>query len=759
MPTEGRNKQTAARRILGRLAPAHFAGREAELRRITNLAQPSAGGRGLLVLAAPLAGASELLRQAFDQLFNQRGGASPIYFALSRNDQTSTRAARRFLHTFLVQLIAHRRQEINLIAAPPTFRDLMELVAPEDYAWVERLIQSYERAREDADERAVVRLCLTAPLQAAARGARSVVMLDDAHLAGQLEGDVDLGMEISQAAANHEAPYVVSGLRRRLTHVLSGAEERLRMTEMGALHLEQLEDTDARALVEQLARNCHVNVSSETRDLLVQQFAGSPYFITALLQAAQGAGASLESFRDFQKLYVDELMGGQVNRRFNAVLEEVAPSVVLRRALLRVLHESAANVGGKSPVEAWRRRLNIEPEELQRVMDGLHMHEAASFNATYVEVGTNLVWRDYLRASYRLQVAAEPRALVVAETLIETLKRAPQTMARHYRRQAALQLRELLGRFDFQRVPSSLLHNDRFNRMYRGVAADEIGSGLNAETDLIRLPQIVHAASCASFHPSIQLVCDDERCAVAHGFDASPYTDANEVVWIAAEIDSKLEAGRALTEVWCDRLTQVAHACGFGRVRLWLVAPEGFSIEANELLLERDVFASSRQQLEILTARLDPQAAAGEAAAPDEFEMVIPMGDDTELIAAHTVEQIARRLDFEPEAINQIKTALVEACINASEHSLSPDRKIYQRFRLENDKLVVTVSSRGVAIAAGGSTNGDLTRETGNGHDAGESPKGRRGWGLKLIRTLMDEVEFERVDDGTRLRMTKYLRK
>ena len=46
-----------------------------------------------------------------------------------------------------------------------------------------------------------------------------------------------------------------------------------------------------------------------------------------------------------------------------------------------------------------------------------------------------------------------------------------------------------------------------------------------------------------------------------------------------------------------------------------------------------------------------------------------------------------------------------------------------------------------------------------NGHDAREENNGRRGWGLKLIRTLMDEVEFERVDDGTRLRMTKYLRR
>jgi anti-sigma regulatory factor (Ser/Thr protein kinase) len=44
----------------------------------------------------------------------------------------------------------------------------------------------------------------------------------------------------------------------------------------------------------------------------------------------------------------------------------------------------------------------------------------------------------------------------------------------------------------------------------------------------------------------------------------------------------------------------------------------------------------------------------------------------------------------------------------------------------------------------------------GKGSDSAEK---RRGWGFDLIRTLMDEVEFECVDDGTSLRMTKYLRK
>ena len=60
---------------------------------------------------------------------------------------------------------------------------------------------------------------------------------------------------------------------------------------------------------------------------------------------------------------------------------------------------------------------------------------------------------------------------------------------------------------------------------------------------------------------------------------------------------------------------------------------------------------------------------------------------------------------------------------------------------------MVTVASRGVIPA-------NMLTQNGETHGNGKS---RRGWGLKLIRSLMDEVEFVRVDDGTQLRMTKYL--
>jgi serine/threonine-protein kinase RsbW len=107
---------------------------------------------------------------------------------------------------------------------------------------------------------------------------------------------------------------------------------------------------------------------------------------------------------------------------------------------------------------------------------------------------------------------------------------------------------------------------------------------------------------------------------------------------------------------------------------------------------------------------------------------------------------VARRHNFKPKPINQIKTALVEACINAAEHSLSLDRKIYQKFTVEDDRITITVSNRGLRLQ-------DKSAATERATEAGGE---RRGWGLRLMKTLMDEVKIERVDDGTRITMTKY---
>jgi len=299
----------------------------------------------------------------------------------------------------------------------------------------------------------------------------------------------------------------------------------------------------------------------------------------------------------------------------------------------------------------------------------------------------------------------------------------------------------------------------RARRLHQGLhlfAADPLLREI--ETDLLRLPQVFHTASGVAFSPELQEF-GEEFSVVAHAFEGATYTDENEIVWLVAKIESKLEANRKQTGTWLDLLDALARKSGFVHTQIWLIAKEGFSPEAMDLIHERGAYGSGEQQFEILAARLSEMEGPIQQADEDnEIVLIIPMGADYELLAATTAEQLARRLNFRPEAINQIKTAIVEACINASEHSLSPDRKIYQRFRVEDDKLVVTIASRGIVPLSIHGNSEDPKVEQILEDETADPVEQRRGWGIKLIKTLMDEVEFERVDEGTSLRMTKYLR-
>ena len=753
------------RQILGRVKRDEFVGRASELDRLVSHASQSGRSglrgeaRGLLILMAPLAGVSELLRQAFDSLFNRRETVVPIHFALPQTETTAVSAAIEFLNTFLLQYIAFQRDEPSLCRLSLTLNDLVQLAPAADLDWIEQLIEAYNHQRFGQDDRELVRFCLSAPNRVPALNGRPFIIFDAVQLVNYADSPVPLATEIVRALTFSNLPFALAGLRRELLDAVERSGGNTASLEV--MRLEPLAEEDARKLVASAALRQQVLLNEETRDLLVQQLEGSPFFITAMLQAAREQHLALDSYLACERLYVDELMGGRLYRHFSCVLEAVAPEPDIRASLVRLLCEQA---GRRAPsFESWRKRLKLDSVAVEQLLRALHTQELVNWDGETVdtEAGSS-VWKDYLRSRFRLDALREPRALVVADVMADALKRAPQTIARHYRRAASLRLRELLAGFNFQRVPRCLFDFAEFAAVYKGATAEEVAAGLDADTNLLRLPQVFHTATGASFGQELRQF-GEESTVIAHAFEGATYTDANEVVWLVARLDSKLEADRLLVESWCDRLAQVARQSGIVRAQMWLIANEGFTAEASALLRERKAYGSSQQQFELLTTRLSEGiGSAQQSGATDEFVLVLPMGADNELVAATTVEQVARRLDFSPEAINQIKTAVVEACINASEHSLSPDRKIYQRFRVENDRLVITISSRGIVpLNITGNTQGNT--EAGQAQqvrrDEGNEAQERRGWGLKLIKTLMDEVEFERVDEGTSLRMTKYLRK
>ncbi len=483
------------------------------------------------------------------------------------------------------------------------------------------MVEAYERQRFSNDDKALVRFCLGAPQRIPEKLGRAFVMLDGAQLAEQLNGSVFLGTEILHVFDRSNVTFVLAGLRRQILQAAYNAK--LNFETIDRLRLEQLSVVEARLLVEKLGQRQHVAVSEEAKDLLVQQSGCSAFFITTFLQAAREKRAALISYLDCERLYIDELLGGRIQNYFADLLEEIAPTTDLRLALVRLLWESIAGDQRVSSFEAWRRQLHITPEEMEIILQQLHIQEFVNWDGSVVEFANGpQAWKDYLKTRYRLNLMNEPRALVVADALADALKRAPHTMARHYRQVAKYELRDLISGFDCQSVPSVLFNYAEFSKRWKGSGLEETISGVGAETEMLSLPQVVHVASAASFNSDLRQVCEERRCLVAHAFENGVYADAREIVWLAAEVDSKMEVPTDLAELWCDRLDQLATTAGFRRHQLWLVSSEGFNEEAAETLARRGVLFSNRQQVDLLSERV------GSASAP----AIRPL-DDTERVS------------------------------------------------------------------------------------------------------------------------------
>jgi anti-sigma regulatory factor (Ser/Thr protein kinase) len=132
------------------------------------------------------------------------------------------------------------------------------------------------------------------------------------------------------------------------------------------------------------------------------------------------------------------------------------------------------------------------------------------------------------------------------------------------------------------------------------------------------------------------------------------------------------------------------------------------------------------------------------------FEMVIPMASDAELVAARAVEQIGRNLKIDPDLIDKIQLALIECCINAMEHSGSYEKKVFLKFGVSSERLEISIESPGRFFDPGQTGEQSTEEKLGAGT--------KRGWGLTLMRKIMDEVRVERIDERTRVILVKKIK-
>jgi serine/threonine-protein kinase RsbW len=130
-----------------------------------------------------------------------------------------------------------------------------------------------------------------------------------------------------------------------------------------------------------------------------------------------------------------------------------------------------------------------------------------------------------------------------------------------------------------------------------------------------------------------------------------------------------------------------------------------------------------------------------------EVTLALPMAPEMELEASKTATAIAESIRMTPDRIDEVRMAVVEACINALEHSQASDREVFVTFQVLTEKLRIMVHDNGVGFSP------EVLEEP---TMAGKLKAVRkRGWGLKIIRGLMDEVEIRSDAEGTTVVMSK----
>jgi serine/threonine-protein kinase RsbW len=131
-------------------------------------------------------------------------------------------------------------------------------------------------------------------------------------------------------------------------------------------------------------------------------------------------------------------------------------------------------------------------------------------------------------------------------------------------------------------------------------------------------------------------------------------------------------------------------------------------------------------------------------------ELRLPNRPEFVAVARLAVSAVATRMDFDIEAIDDLKIAVGEALNNAIEHgcpSIGGDEMVTLRCELEEDTLVIIVSDCG-----DGFDPATAMRQ----HPDGMMTLSERGLGMLLMESLMDEVDFSSSPgDGTQVRMLK----
>ena len=135
--------------------------------------------------------------------------------------------------------------------------------------------------------------------------------------------------------------------------------------------------------------------------------------------------------------------------------------------------------------------------------------------------------------------------------------------------------------------------------------------------------------------------------------------------------------------------------------------------------------------------------------SPVVLTMTLPQVPDIEMVAIEGLQRLGRHLGIADDKIGEAKILVTEAVINAFEHAGVTVARVEVEFTMTRSELTILVRDYGKGFEPSSVEEPDIDRKLGTAH--------KRGWGLKLMRSMSDDFRIDSNDTGTRITLKKKL--